>query len=169
LRGARQVGKSTLVRLFAEQQQLELIELNFERNAEYAELFAAHDPKQTIASIRLMLNSEISRDATTPQIVRSLDQLEMARAIHKVCRTSANGIPLAAEENRKFFKLLFIDTGLVSTMFNVSWQVLQEDVMLVHQGAMAEQWVGQELLGRLDSHQSPGACILGKRNPIQFG
>jgi len=331
LRGARQVGKSTLIRLFAAQQGLELVELNFERNEEYAELFSSHDPKQTIASIRLMLNSdikpgksilfldeiqaapqilaslryfyeempelhvaaagslldfemaspsfsmpvgrmsylhlhpmnfteflhatgekrlteyleawqvgediptplhqkligllrqcmavggmpeaiktfrdtsdyrqceivkqdllatftddfakyarhqdqalirlcfrkapsfigrkvkysEISRDATTARIARSLDQLDMARVIHKVFRTSANGIPLAAEENRKFFKLLFLDIGLATTMFNVSWQVLKEDVMLVHQGAMAEQWVGQELLSSLDSHQSP--------------
>jgi len=56
LRGARQVGKSTLVRLFAEQQKIELVELNFERNPEYAELFSTKDPKGIVANIRLMLN-----------------------------------------------------------------------------------------------------------------
>ncbi len=70
-------------------------------------------------------------------------------------RTSANGLPLAAEENTKFFEPLFLDVGLVSTMMNVSWQVLQQDLMLINQGALAEQWVGQELLNSLDTHQPP--------------
>jgi len=77
LRGARQVGKSTLIRLFAEQQQLELVELNFERNAEYAELFASHNPKQTIANIRLMLNSEIKPGKS----ILFLDEIQAAPQI----------------------------------------------------------------------------------------
>ncbi len=331
LRGARQVGKSTLVRLFAEQQAIELVALNFERNPEYAELFHTKDPKSIVANIRLMMNknlipeqsllfldeiqaapkvlaclryfyeeipslhviaagslldfelaapefsmpvgrisymhiypmnfteflyavgektlaeyleqwhigdeiiapvhdklmgllrqnmavggmpeavktfrdssdyrhcevmkqdlmatfqddfakyarqqdqdlirlsfrqapsfigrkvkySEISRDIASPRVAKALEQLHMARVVHKVVRTSANGLPLAAEENTKFFKLLFLDVGLVSTMMHVSWQVLQQDLMLVNQGALAEQWVGQELLNSLDAHQPP--------------
>jgi len=331
LRGARQVGKSTLVRLFAEQQGIELVELNFERNPEYAELFSTKDPKGIVANIRLMMNknlmpeqsilfldeiqavpkvlaclryfyeempllhviaagslldfelaapafsmpvgrisymhiypmnfteflcavgekpladyleqwhagdeiivpvhdklmgllrqnmavggmpeavksfsetldyrrcevikqdlmatfhddfakyarhqdqdlirlgfrkapsfigrkvkySEISRDTISQRVAKALEQLNMARVVHKVLRTSANGLPLAAEEHVKFFKLLFLDIGLVSTMMNVSWQVLQQDLMLINQGALAEQWVGQELLNSLDAHQPP--------------
>jgi len=56
LRGARQVGKSTLVRLFAEQQGLELVELNFERNPEHAELFSGNDVSQIVSTMRLTLN-----------------------------------------------------------------------------------------------------------------
>jgi len=331
LRGARQVGKSTLVRMFAEAQQLELIELNLERNPEHAELFDSNNPQQIVATLRLLLNkdikashsilfldeiqaapsvlaalryfyeempeqhvvaagslldfelaspsfsmpvgristlhiyplsfcefllavnepqlaeflqhwqigdelpgplhhklmgllrqniavgsmpeavdafaqradyrqcetikqdllatfaddfakytrhqdrelirlafrkapafigrkvkySEISSHSTASSVARSLTQLHLARVIHKVIRCSANGVPLAAEENRKFFKLLFLDVGLVSTMFHVSWQVLQDELMLINQGALAEQWVGQELLCSLDAHESP--------------
>jgi len=332
LRGARQVGKSTLVRLFSEQQELELVELNFERNLEFSELFASNDPQQIVATIRLMMNkilkpsesilfldeiqaapkvlavlryfyeempalhvvaagslldfeldspsfsmpvgrisylhlypmnfceflravdeqplaeyierwqpgdnlstpvhkklmgllrqciavggmpeavssfsqdrnfrqceilkqdllatftddfakyarhqdqelirlvfrktpsligrkvkySAISQGIVSASVARALDQLTLARVVHKVIRTAANGVPLSAEENRKFFKLLFLDVGLVSSMFNVSWQVLQEDLMMIHQGALAEQWVGQELLSSQEGHQSPG-------------
>lgn len=331
LRGARQVGKSTLVRLFAEEQKLELVELNFERNPEHADLFRSNNPEQIVAIMRLMFNkelkagssllfldeiqaapkvlaalryfheemsdlhiiaagslldfelaspsfsmpvgrigylhlfpmsfteflramgeqalasyldswqpgdnlpiplhdklmgllrqnmaiggmpevvkayakepdyrqceqikqdllatfaddfskyarfqdqelirlcfrkapsfvgrkvkySEFNKAVATPRVARALEQLHMARVIHKVIRTAANGLPLSAEENRKFYKLLFLDVGLVSTMFNVSWQVLQEDLMLINQGALAEQWVGQELLASLDAYQSP--------------
>ncbi len=331
LRGARQVGKSTLVHLFAEQQNIELAELNFERNPEHADLFRSNDPKQIIATLRLMLNraikpgnailfldeiqaaptilgslryfyeempglhvvaagslldfelaspsfsmpvgrisylhlypmnfteilratgedalaefveqwqicdelpkpihdklmgllrqsmavggmpeavnsfaelsdyreteeikqdllatfsddfakysrqqdqdlirlcfrkaptllgrkvkySEISRDFPSSRIAQSLSQLEKARVVNKVTRTAANGVPLSAEENTKFFKLLFLDVGLVSTMLNVSWQALQEDLMLINRGGLAEQWVGQELLSSLDGHLTP--------------
>lgn len=331
LRGARQVGKSTLVRLFAEQKQIELVELNFERNPEYTDLFADNNPKQTVATMRLMLNraikpgnailfldeiqaapeilaslryfyeempqlhviaagslldfelespsfavpvgrigylhlhpmnfteflravgesglaeyietwrigdalpeplhgklmgylrqcmavggmpeavksfssladyrqseqikqdllatfsddfakyarhqdqalirlcfrkspvligrkvkySEISRDMPSPRVAHALHQLDMARVVHKVIRSSCNGVPLSAEENEKFFKLLFLDVGLVSTMLNISWQALQEDLMMINQGALAEQWVGQELLSSLDAHIPP--------------
>ena len=331
MRGARQVGKSTLVRLFSEQKKVELVELNFERNPDYANLFSSNDPKQIVTTMRLMLNkdirpgqailfldeiqaapkvlaclryfyeefpelhvvaagslldfelaslsfsmpvgrisylnlhpmnfteflravgeknlaefvetwktsddlpmplhqklmgllrqcmavggmpeavksfadlsdyrqaeqikqdllatfaddfskyarhqdqelirlsfhkapmfigrkvkySEISKDIPTPRVSQSLNQLEKARVLSKVVRTAANGIPLSAEENTKFFKLLFLDVGLVSTMLNVSWQALQDDLLLINQGALAEQWVGQELLSSLDSHLTP--------------
>jgi predicted AAA+ superfamily ATPase len=331
LRGARQVGKSTLVRLFAERKSIELVELNFERNPEYAGLFASNDPKQIVATMRLMLNrsikpansilfldevqsapeilaslryfyeemselhviaagslldfeleapsfsvpvgrvgylhlhpmnfteflraigesalaeyieiwqiedelpeplhgklmgylrqcmavggmpeavksfvgfsdyrqteqikqdllatfsddfakyarhqdqmlirlcfrrspvligrkikySEISRDMPSARVAHALNQLNMARVVHKVIRSASNGVPLSAEENEKFFKLLFLDVGLVSTMMNISWQALQEDLMMINQGALAEQWVGQELLSSLDAHIPP--------------
>jgi len=331
IRGARQVGKSTLIRLFAEEKKIELIELNFERNPEYTDLFVSNDPKKIVANMRLMLNkaikpaqsilfldeiqaapavlaglryfyeempdlhvvaagslldfelaspafsmpvgrisylhlypmnfteflrasdeqalaeyvegwqtgddlpvpvhrklmdllrqcmavggmpeavkafvdtsdyrqcetikqdllatfaddfaryarhqdqalirlcfrkaatlighkvkfSGISRDVTAASVSRALNQLHMSRVIHKVVKTAANGLPLGAEENVKFFKLLFLDVGLVSSMLNVSWQVLQEDIMQINHGALAEQWVGQELLSSLDTHQSP--------------
>jgi len=34
-------------------------------------------------------------------------------------------------------------------------EVIKQDLMLVNQGALAEQWVGQELLNSLDTHQPP--------------
>ena len=44
LRGARQVGKSTLVRLFAERCRRPLAEVNLERHADLAPAFARNDP-----------------------------------------------------------------------------------------------------------------------------
>ncbi|MCY4467676.1 MAG: ATP-binding protein [Thiotrichales bacterium] len=44
LRGARQVGKSTLVRLFAERSRRALAEVNLERHADLAPAFARNDP-----------------------------------------------------------------------------------------------------------------------------
>ena len=44
LRGARQVGKSTLVRLFAERSRRPLAEVNLERHPDLAGAFARNDP-----------------------------------------------------------------------------------------------------------------------------
>jgi len=51
--GARQVGKSTLIRLFAKQRNLELVELNFERNPEYADLFTSNVSTALVVSAAL--------------------------------------------------------------------------------------------------------------------
>lgn len=100
--------------------------------------------------------SEISSDKRSVDVARVLDQLGLARVITKVLRSSANGLPLSAEESDKFFKILFLDTGLVSTLLNLSYQALQtDDLLQVNSGALAEQWVGQALLHSLDSHEYP--------------
>ena len=48
VRGARQVGKTTLVRLFAERLFEGIAEVNFERDPQLASLFAPNDPAATL-------------------------------------------------------------------------------------------------------------------------
>lgn len=101
---------------------------------------------------------DISRDRKSVEVGRVLDQLTQARVINKVIYTAANGLPLSAEENTSFFKLLFLDTGLVSSVLNLSYTALQaEDLMMVNSGALAEQYVGQALLTSLEGYENP--CI----------
>jgi len=59
IRGARQTGKSTLVRLFARNSGLKLIELNFEENYQYKEIFSSNDVKKIIKSLEIYLNIRI--------------------------------------------------------------------------------------------------------------
>lgn len=54
IRGARQVGKSTLVSQFAESARLELLSLNFERNPELREVFASRSPAEILSAVRLL-------------------------------------------------------------------------------------------------------------------
>lgn len=51
IRGARQVGKTWIVREFARKSGLNLIEINFERHPEYASLFKSTSPEEVIVSI----------------------------------------------------------------------------------------------------------------------
>ncbi len=60
LRGARQVGKTWLVRKLAANAKLDLIEVNFERNPEYKRYFAGNDPAQILGELSLLFNKEVS-------------------------------------------------------------------------------------------------------------
>lgn len=60
IRGARQVGKSTLARQFAEEASLNLVALNFERQPELADLFISNDPKKIISFLELQTKQAIT-------------------------------------------------------------------------------------------------------------
>jgi len=53
IRGARQVGKSYLVRLFASEHAFDLLEINFELNDDYIPCFKSKNPKQIITLLEL--------------------------------------------------------------------------------------------------------------------
>src|SRR5207249_1222877 len=53
IRGARQVGKSTLVRQLAKATNRFCLELNFERPAELSDFFVDKDPKKIIQKLSL--------------------------------------------------------------------------------------------------------------------
>ena len=64
LRGARQVGKSTLVRLFAEAQGRPLTEVNLERYPQLGPVFASNDPRGILNQIEALPNvSPVSHES----------------------------------------------------------------------------------------------------------
>ncbi|MCI5138326.1 MAG: DUF4143 domain-containing protein, partial [Candidatus Electrothrix sp. AR1] len=71
--------------------------------------------------------------------------------------TSANGIPLRAECNQKVQKPLFLDVGLLTTAFGMSYADIAhvDDVSLVNTGSLCEQFVGQHLLYARPPYEEP--------------
>lgn len=59
LRGARQVGKTWLVRDLAKRSKRELIEINFERDPKWMDCFTDNDPAKTLQKIGLRLGHPI--------------------------------------------------------------------------------------------------------------
>ena len=64
LRGARQVGKTWLVRDLAERHSRQLVELNLERRPEHADHFLVNDPHRAVAELQADLGVTIRPDAT---------------------------------------------------------------------------------------------------------
>ena len=59
LRGARQVGKTWLVRELAKQTGMQLIELNFERQPHLAVHFESNDPQTILLNLESFLNKSM--------------------------------------------------------------------------------------------------------------
>ena len=60
IRGARQVGKTWLVRDFAERNHLQLIELNLEKFPNLADLFSENNPEEILRNIEAFLSLRIT-------------------------------------------------------------------------------------------------------------
>lgn len=82
------------------------------------------------------------------KIKESLRILERTLLMQKVISSHAQGIPLGADVSPNVFKSTFLDIGLVQFLCGISkLAVLNEKNLLnIYRGALAEQFVGQELL-----------------------
>ncbi|XOV84729.1 MAG: ATP-binding protein [bacterium] len=91
--------------------------------------------------------AQISRDHRAAELEAALQQLCMARVAARVIHSSANGIPLGAEANPRVFKTLYMDVGLMCAALNLNvLDISKEDLCLVNNGELAEQFIGQQLL-----------------------
>jgi predicted AAA+ superfamily ATPase len=88
----------------------------------------------------------IDPDVQARDLKPSLKALEDAGLIHVVYHTSASGLPLHSVMNERRKKLLFVDIGLLKNASDLGVnEMLNQDLILLNQGALAEQFVGQEL------------------------
>jgi len=90
-------------------------------------------------------------------IAGALDLLGLARVVHRVLHSSANGVPLGAEAIEKKFKVLFMDIGLMVRSLGLGLLDFEraEELLLVNQGAVCEQLVGQHLLYSREFYEEP--------------
>lgn len=83
----------------------------------------------------------------------SIRALQDASLIQMIYYTTASGLPLNATINEQRKKILFIDVGLLNNASGLNMQeLLNTSLILLNQGALAEQFVGQEL------------CVYGKNH-----
>jgi predicted AAA+ superfamily ATPase len=76
IRGARQVGKSTLVRMLSRKCGFNLVELNFERNPELIDFFKSNDPQK----ITQLISLQTAKDITPGKTLLFLDEIQVAVA-----------------------------------------------------------------------------------------
>lgn len=96
---------------------------------------------------RKFVYSKVNRDIGSTPLKQALELLIKARVCHRISATAANGLPLGAEANEKFSKMIMLDSGLCSASFGLSLHQLQsvDDLTMINSGGMAEQLVGQLL------------------------
>ncbi|MBN1130784.1 MAG: ATP-binding protein [Chitinispirillaceae bacterium] len=89
LRGARQVGKTWLVRDLADRYKKDLIELNFERDPSYRRFFLSNDPQIILDEISL----GIGRSIVPERSLLFLDEIQAAGELLAKCRWFAEEMP----------------------------------------------------------------------------
>lgn len=110
--------------------------------------------------------SQIDREERSRDLKDALHKLECAHVVHRVVHSDANGVPLGAEINDRYFKTVFLDVGLLCRGAGITMGDIQsaDDVMMINSGQVCEQFVGQHLLYSGMSYEEPRLfCWLRQR------
>ena len=95
----------------------------------------------------------IDPDAKSRDLQTALEHLTWAGLLNPILATSAGGMPLQSQVKSKVQKLLYLDIGMLQTALRVDPLLFfREDLTLIHSGALAEQFVGQELIAYANPH-----------------
>ena len=103
------------------------------------------------------------------ELADALLHLCKARVACKVHRTAANGMPPAAEASERHFKCLNMDVGLMCAALHLNLLDFgRDDLTLVNNGTVAEQFVGQHLLPSDPPYETPVLHYWGRevRNSV---
>lgn len=89
-----------------------------------------------------------ARESASRQVKAALNLLRMAGVCNEVRASACDGVPLLAGTEENVWKELFIDVGLMNRACGADWRQIEtmDDTLLVNEGRMAEQFVGQHLL-----------------------
>jgi len=95
--------------------------------------------------------SRVAAGERSTAVRESLELLCRARLATRVQATTGMGIPLGGDIRERVFKVIFLDSGLVCGALGLTLQRVSDlaDLVLVNEGGLAEQSVGQVLRAAL--------------------
>ena len=119
--------------------------------------YAAHSDKDCLNNVLSSVAKNIGFQVkyanltdgfANPTIKKAFTLLETARLFKKIYSSTPEGLPLGANIAEKTFKAIMLDIGLLSRMngFATSTEFAKTDLLSIFRGAIAEQFVGQELI-----------------------
>lgn len=134
-------------------------QIHFDLLATYRDDFAKYSGRLTIDRLEDVMSSiprqlgkkfvykDANSEVSTAPLKQALELLSKARICHRIVATSANGLPLGAEADERFSKVIMLDCGLCGTSLGLSLHQLRSisEISMINSGGMAEQLVGQIL------------------------
>ncbi len=157
VRGARQVGKTWLVRDLARRRSLDLVECNFERTPGLARCFESNDPLRVLGELGLTLGHEV----VVGESLLFLDEIQAAASVLPRLRWFAEELPaLAVVAAGSLIELVLADHDLSMPVGRVTYLHVEpmsfREFLLAHdRGLLLEaltSWRPSEPLGRA-AHQ----------------
>jgi uncharacterized protein len=134
-------------------------QIHFDLLATYRDDFAKYSGRLTIDRLEDVMSSvprqlgkkfvykDANSEVSTAPLKQALDLLSKARVCHRIVSTSANGLPLGAEADERFLKVIMLDCGLCGASLGLSLHQLRSvsEISMINNGGMAEQLAGQLL------------------------
>lgn len=82
----------------------------------------------------------------------ALELLEKAGLFYKIFRSAGQGIPIGAQADLNYFKIIFLDVGLTQALlkFDITSWFIDPMQSFVNKGEIVEAFIGQELLAYSD-------------------
>jgi uncharacterized protein len=101
--------------------------------------------------------STVNSDISHYDLKLAFELLEKAGLLYRIIHTDARGIPLGAQINPRRFKALLFDIGIFQRVMNLDLPayLVQSDADIVNKGAVAELFVGLELIASSASELHP--------------
>jgi predicted AAA+ superfamily ATPase len=92
--------------------------------------------------------AKAATSANQVQIKECIELLKMAGLVYSVVHSSANGLPLAAETNPRYRKLMILDTGIYQRFLrlDITNLLYEEKFEQINKGVLAEMFVGTEFV-----------------------
>jgi predicted AAA+ superfamily ATPase len=91
--------------------------------------------------------TRVNPAVSTQSIQAAMNLLVKARVCHRIVSSASNGVPIGAELNEKYFKMIFLDMGLANASLGLTFNEINaiNELILVNNGKISEQIVGQIL------------------------
>lgn len=112
------------------------------KQQEFLELVMLYSAKNVGKKVKY---TNINRDIRSVSLKEAFRKLELSRIVHLVRFSGAGGVALSENLKDDIFKPLFFDIGLVNSTGNIQLVNIPE-LITMNEGALAEQFIGQELL-----------------------
>jgi len=120
--------------------------------------FAKYNPQVNKQCLKDVFNSlainvgkqtkyaSLSNDYSGPTIKKALNTLVQAKLVHKINAVNPQGFPLQVMTS-KVFKSCMLDIGIMNFLCGIykTDEYFKKDLLSIYRGAMAEQFVGQEM------------------------
>jgi len=119
--------------------------------------YAGHADKLCMNSVLTTLSQSVgwqikyarlAEGYSNPTLKKAFELLCLAGVVHKIPSVNPAGLPLGASAAPGVFKVIMADIGLMRSLsgMSVEMEYARSDLLQVYRGAMAEQFVGQEML-----------------------
>jgi predicted AAA+ superfamily ATPase len=92
--------------------------------------------------------ARLSEGYGNPTLKKAFEALCLAQVARRITSVNPTGLPLGASASVKVFKALMLDLGLMRYLSGMPDDIeyARGDLLSIYRGAMAEQFVGQEML-----------------------